>query len=291
MGTDVQIVVPHSDVGILEDASRRLADLEHRWSRFLPRSELSRLNAHPDVPVIVSTETFDIIALAIDAWRSTEGRFDPTVHDAIVANGYDRTFEAMPSNVTVTEMPGAAPTPSQIELDLALSAVTLPTGIRLDLGGIGKGAAADLIVRESMAAGVEGICVNIGGDARAWGLGPDAGHWPVVLRCPGSDQTRAIHLIDGAACTSTRLHRRWSTDIGAAHHLIDPATGRPADTGLSSVSVVAAGAAQAEVLAKAAFMAGPELAPPLLHRYGVGAVIVADDGTVHDIERSNAMQL
>lgn len=285
MGTHVQIVVPERDGHLLEFASARLADLERRWSRFLPTSELSRLNKHPGVPVIVSPETFDLVAVAVNAWKDTDGLFDPTVHDAMVAHGYDRSYDRMGET---TDGPGGStptPTPDQIELDATMSAITLPVDVRLDLGGVGKGAAADLIVTEAMAADAEAVCVNIGGDIRVSGAGPERGNWAVVLRCPGSSETRTIELTEGAVCTSTRLRRRWSNRGTPAHHLIDPLTGCPAFTGVASAGVVAAGAAQAEVLAKSAFLAGPGAGMDLLHRHGVQGVIVTDDGRVHDVGR------
>ena len=97
----------------------------------------------------------------------------------------------------------------------------------------------------------------------------------------GSQQ--AIELVDGAVCTSTRLRRQWHNQAGPAHHLIDPATGRSANSGVASVGVVAAGAAQAEVLAKVAFLAGADLGLDLLRRHAVEGVIVTDDGCVHDV--------
>lgn len=283
MGTAVQIVVPSGDDDVLAESARRLDDLENRWSRFLPRSELSRLNSHPGVPVIVSGETFDVIALAVDAWTATNGRFDPTIHDALVTVGYDRPFDQMSEVSAASGESEPSPTPAGIVLDMALSAITLPVGVRLDLGGIGKGAAADLIVEEAKVAGGHGICVNIGGDARVWGEGPTDGAWSVVLKCPGSKETRPIELVDGAVCTSTRLRRQWHNQAGPAHHLIDPATGRSANSGVASVGVVAAGAAQAEVLAKVAFLAGADLGLDLLRRHVVEGVIVTDDGQVHDV--------
>ena len=285
MGTSVQIVVPSGDDEVLAESARRLDALENLWSRFLPRSELSRLNSHPGVPVIVSGETFDVIALAVDAWTAMNGRFDPTIHDALAAVGYDRPFDQMPEVAAPGGEPEPSPTPVGIVLDMALSAITLPAGVRLDLGGIGKGAAADLMVEEAKAAGGHGICVNIGGDVRVWGEGPTDGAWSVVLKCPGSQETRPIELVDGAVCTSTRLRRLWHNRSGPAHHLIDPATGRSANIGVVSVSVVAAGAAQAEVLAKVAFLDGPDLGLDLLRHHGVEGVIVTDDGRVHDVAR------
>ena len=94
MGTDAHIVV----VGATPDHARRavdrVADLERRWSRFRPDSEISQLNRNAGWPTIVSAETFELVAAAVNAWSATNGRFDPTVLQAMVANGYDRTLRA-----------------------------------------------------------------------------------------------------------------------------------------------------------------------------------------------------
>src|SRR5690242_3981796 len=94
MGTDAHVSV-FGDSGLLVQARSRIDDLERRWSRFLPDSELSRLNRAAGHPVAVDEETFSLIALAVHAWRETGGRFDPTVLDAVCAEGYDRSFEQL----------------------------------------------------------------------------------------------------------------------------------------------------------------------------------------------------
>ena len=81
--------------GLLGDAVALLADIEARWSRFRPDSELSALNAHAGAPVFTSTDTAAVVALALEAWRATGGLFDPTIHDALVASGYDRSFDEL----------------------------------------------------------------------------------------------------------------------------------------------------------------------------------------------------
>jgi len=92
MGTWAHVVIAGGgDRGqALDRARRRIDDLERRWSRFLPDSEVSRLNAGAGRPVLVSPETARLVARAVDAWRLTAGRFDPTVLPALVAAGYDR---------------------------------------------------------------------------------------------------------------------------------------------------------------------------------------------------------
>ena len=149
MGTQAHVVIiAHRALESLrsEFAERELHLMERRWSRFLPDSELSRLNTAAGKPVIVSADTFSVIKSAVDAWEHTDGRFDPTIHDALCAIGYDRGFADV---VPTSDASGqAAPSPgcASIELDHHLREVRLPTGVRLDLGGIAKGAAADLVV-------------------------------------------------------------------------------------------------------------------------------------------------
>jgi thiamine biosynthesis lipoprotein len=161
-------------------------------------------------------------------------------------------------------------------------AVRLPAGIRLDLGGIGKGHAGDLLARELLEAGAEGICVDLGGDVRVAGTPPTPPAWSVDVD-PSIAAGRSFRLVDGAVATSTRLRRTWSRGGTACHHLVDPATGRPAWSGLAAVTVIAASAAHAEVLAKAAFVAGPERGAALLDRHGVTGLLVLDDGSVREL--------
>lgn len=280
---------------LLDRAQASIADLERRWSRFRPDSELSRLNASPGVAVMVSHDTFDLIRLAVDAWRLTGGRYDPTVLDALVRAGYDRTFDEVRERSRATllfdrgatlvlteDADHSSPGCAGIELDEGLAAVTLPHGATIDLGGVGKGRAADVVALELQAAGALGACVNLGGDARVVGEGPDGQGWVVGIEHPlepDSDVT-AVALADGAVATSARTNRHWSTPDGERHHLIDPATGRPADTGLASVTVVAAEAAWAEILSKAAFVAGSARGAALIAGSSAAGMLVHDDGSV-----------
>jgi thiamine biosynthesis lipoprotein len=285
MGTTVQVVVVGGAPALVDHAQALVGSCEARWSRFRPDSELSALNQGTGVPVLVSPETLALVRYARDAWYATGGRFDPTVHDAVVAAGYDRSFaEVVRRRRPVAGGPARpAPGAAGIVVDEVVGAVTVPAGIRLDLGGIAKGFTADLVTGAIIEAGAAGCALNVGGDLRVRGTAPGGGRWRVELMCPGAEVTVPVELVEGAVCTSTRLRRRWPTTTGAAHHLIDPATGRPTASGLASVSVVAARAAQAEVLAKAAFIAGPDEAPRLLAERGATGLLVTDDGACHPL--------
>jgi thiamine biosynthesis lipoprotein len=285
MGSTARLLILGGPPDLPDLARERLRVLESRWSRFDATSELCRLNAANGAVVIVSHETFDVIALAVGSWRATNGWFDPTVLDAVEWAGYDRDFDGI-DRLGDRDEPGASPRPApgcaEIELLPLLPAVRLPMGVRIDLGGIGKGRAADLLTAELRAAGAHGVCVNLGGDVRVSGVPPVPPDWRVEL-----DDTlaagRAFRLADGGVATSTRLRRAWTRGGAARHHLVDPGSGRPAWTGLASVTVLAASAATAEVLAKAAFVAGPAAGAELLAAAGVTGLFVHDDGRVQDL--------
>lgn len=294
MGTTVHLVVVGGDAKSLSAAETRIQDLERRWSRFLPDSELSKLNERQGANTIVSADTFRLVTTAIEAWELTAGRFDPTVLDGLERAGYDRSFDLLPTDRPLTSMmakPGPAPTPGEIALDSHCSSVTLPQGVRLDLGGLAKGAAADLVAGELLAAGVDGCCVNIGGDLRLAGRPPRPEGWTVTLGSPERQQTVDAQILSGAVCTSTTMRRRWKTSAGTEHHLRDPATGGRTTGGIETVSVLGATATQAEVLTKAAIVSGITDGQRLLIDCGVTGLLVTDDGrsiTLAGLERFTA---
>jgi thiamine biosynthesis lipoprotein len=287
-------------VGDAEAGGRRaqqvLARLERCWSRFDPGSDLSRLNADPRSEVEVPPLLAAAVRRAVLAWRATDGAFDPTVHDALVAAGYDRTFEALADAVVpsapATDVPGCGAVEVRADegsglLDLlragagtpAPAVVRRPPGLRLDLGGIGKGLAADLVAADLVASGVRSVHVSLGGDVRVAGEVPEGG-WPVPVTDPW-DGTRLVDVAldhPGAVVMSTTRRRRWQTEDGGwAHHLIDPATGRPAASGVAAVVAVAEEAWWAESLAKAALVLGDVGGPALLRRHGAEGVVIGDD--------------
>jgi thiamine biosynthesis lipoprotein len=289
MGTTAHVVVTNGDEHLLDEAEDFLRACEARWSRFLPTSELTRLNRFAGSLTIVTPETFDLVALAVDAWHLTAGAFDPTVHDALCGLGYDRDFGSL---TWVREVGPAAPTPGcrDIELLAECRGVRMPYGVHLDLGGIAKGHAADLLVARLLARGAAGACVNLGGDVRVDGRAPDGHPWVIELDLGvGPAPELRVALAAGGVCTSSRRRRSWCAGSNVVHHLIDPRTGRSVDEGLASVSVIARHAAQAEVLTKAVFLAGPDEGQVLLDELGVAGVLVRDDDSL--IEVGNVREL
>lgn len=281
MGTSAHVVVVGGDVGDVEAARARLDDLEARWSRFRPTSEVSLMNVFAGRPVRVSPVTALLVERACEGAALTGGRFDPTVLGDVVRAGYDRTFVELGDATTdgVSELRRGV---AGIRVDRAASMVRLPDGVGFDPGGIGKGLAADLVVEELVARGLAGAMVNVGGDLRAAGESPTGDGWTVGLAHPFVPRAQTVVGVgDGAVATSMRTRRVWGPAGDRRHHLIDPGSGRAATTGVASVSVIAAEAWQAEVVAKAAFLAGVAEGLVVLAATGTDGVIVDDAGIAY----------
>ncbi|HWB37701.1 MAG TPA: FAD:protein FMN transferase, partial [Rugosimonospora sp.] len=246
-------------------------------------SELSRLNAAAGTPVRLSPDTFALVEAAVEAWRRTGGRFDPTVLAALCAAGYDRSFELVAADGPAASAPApAVPGCGGIALQHDTGMVFLPPGVALDLGGIAKGHSADRAVAALMASGSAGAMADLGGDIRVAGIPPGDDGWIVAVddpRDPGRDLA-VLALGEGAVATSSSTRRRWTRAGEVFHHLIDPATAAPARRGVAAAVVVAGTAAWAEVLAKAALIAGPDEGPALLARSGAPGLLILDSGAL-----------
>ncbi len=277
MGTDIDLVVdaehsPHAHTALME--ARRLFDeLEAKLSRFRPDSELSRLN-RDGVLVAPSDELRGALELALEARRTTNGRFDPSVLAAVIAAGYDRTFDELPAHVQGRPAcPSAQGTPATIDPDTLT--IHLAPGVGIDLGGIAKGLAAELAA--DMLAPFGPCLVSAGGDIAVRGV-PASGDWPVAITL-ADGQEAVVGLTGGAMATSGRDRRSWTTTAGStAHHVIDPATGRPAETDVVRITVFAATAVDAETTATALMISGSDAAMREAAQLHVDAIVVTDDG-------------
>jgi thiamine biosynthesis lipoprotein len=221
---------------------RRLGAL---LTRFSPDSELSRLNAHAGEWTEIGGELEAILRDALRANDISSGLVNAAVLPSMLAIGYTRPHS---EGTTIATLDRVGPLPVLRDvLQVRDGEARVERGSGIDLGGIAKGWMAD---RLCQLLGPNAIA-NLGGDLRAIGPGPRGEGWPVGMGGV------TLMLRDQGAATSSVRRRRW----GEVHHLIDPRSGHPANTGLEEVSVVAASAFDAEVIAKAALLLGPEMAP------------------------------
>ena len=220
MGTGVHVFV-HGDPALLTFARERIEHLEHRWSRFLPSSEVSALNALAGRPVVVSR-----------GHRAARRRGHRRLarHRRTIRPDRARRRGARGLRHDVRRRRRARRTRRELAaarlrrhpFDRVTSIVELPAGVGFDPGGIGKGLAADLVVDELLAAGAHGACVNIGGDVRVEGDAPDGGDVARCDRGPGRRRTRSpsVSLGAGGVATSTTARRTWTAGRidDAPHH-------------------------------------------------------------------------
>jgi thiamine biosynthesis lipoprotein len=240
MGTTV-VVVSATQAGV--EATRRLfQDLEGRFSRFLPGSELTSINEDRRSAVEVSPLMAALLRTADRLRARTAGLVDPAVGEAVVAWGYDCSFEQVTDR---NERPAQHwPKPWQVEGTTLLRA----PGTRIDLGGIAKGWSADRAVESGRA-----LLVSAGGDARS---ALDDAHVEVID--PWERRPATVRMGRGGLATSSVSRRRWRVAGREAHHLIDPRTGDPAQTPVLSASTVCATAVEAEAAAKAVLLHGAD---------------------------------
>ena len=276
MGSECHVIVVGGHPDAVGAARSRIDELERRWSRFVPTSEISILNRSQGIPVLVSEDTRLLVARALEANHITGGRFDATVLGDIIRAGYDRPFDQLPGDPRgINDLfPGS--------INVIGPTVLLAPGTGFDPGGIGKGLAADMVAAELSAAGAAGVCINLGGDIHVQGLAPQEEGWTIAIDHPETtDPLTTLGLATGAVATSTSLLRRWTSGSEVRHHLIDPATGNPAETDVTLVSVVGASAWRAEVIAKACLLAGSDGWLELVSGTGLEAMAVTRDGAVH----------
>jgi FAD:protein FMN transferase len=287
MGTWCELIVTDG-ASLLADAESMVAELEGRWSRFLPGSDICRVNRADGETVRVHWTTRDVLLLAKDGWARTEGRFDPTVGAVMNALGYSLSFEDVENRVaTIDSASQKSSGCGGIEIDIETCAVRVPSGTVLDLGGIAKGRTADLIASALIERGAKGACVNIGGDVVALGEPPIGDAWTVAVANPNDAATNLlrVRLRDAAIAMSAPTIRQWATQTlegvtGVAHHIVDPATGKPAQTDVAAVAVIAGAGWWADLLTKSMMANTPNTALETLGRVGAGAhgLVIDSDG-------------
>ncbi|MHB8718609.1 MAG: FAD:protein FMN transferase [Candidatus Dormibacteria bacterium] len=283
MGTVTTVVV--ADVGAL-DAALSIVQAEVRaidrvCSRFREDSELSQLNRHGGVAAVALSPLLEeAIVAALRAAAMTGGLVDPTVGRHVLEAGYTVTFRDLPADgpalrLSVHKVIGWR----ALDHDPLAHTIRLPAGVSLDLGASGKAWAADRAAAAAADRLGTAVAVDCGGDIAVRGPVPDGG-WPVRVAADlETDCYQDIAVFDGGLATSGTTARRWRRGGVELHHIIDPATGLPARSRWSMVSVAAATCLEANAAATAALIMG-ERGPAWLEGHGLPARLVDAGGDV-----------
>jgi thiamine biosynthesis lipoprotein len=297
MGSHVRLIIGEPGPGMepapaaAERARQFVVEFDAALSRFKPESELCALNADPRPRVPASGLMRRAVKAGIAAAERSGGLVDPTLADEIESVGYTASRAGVPGaplGAALAEAPprrAASPNPESrwrdFEVDDQAGTITRPPGIRFDTGGAGKGLAADLIA--DLLRGYSRFIVDCGGDIRIGGADALVHPYDVYVEHPlTGERAHILRLGSGAVATSGLNVRIWRGPDGRyAHHLLDPATGEPAWTGLIGATALADIAVEAETLSKTALLSGPAGGREVLAEQG--GLLVHDNGRVEPV--------
>ena len=238
-------------------------------------SEIAAVN---DGAEVVSEETAALLRRALEIAAETNGAYDPTVYPLMRAWGFTDGNYRVPADA---ELDALLQTTGWTEVSVDGTTASLPGGFALDLGGIGKGYAAGRCKEILKAHGVTSALLSLGGNVSALGSKPDGTAWTVAIEDPdGGDYLGTVQIADQCVVTSGGYQRYFEQDGVRYWHILDPETGKPARSGMKSVTIVSADDTLADALSTALFVMGPERAADFWreHRAEFGAVWLTDDG-------------
>ncbi|NNF55372.1 MAG: FAD:protein FMN transferase [Acidimicrobiales bacterium] len=281
MASDAHVIVVNGPNRAGEVARRALDELEQAWSRFLPLSDLNRINDLPNTPVVVNEPTITLIETMMRAWELTDGLYNPSILPVLIDAGYRFSMDSIePRSQVPSIVESKIGNLSQIVVDRENLSVTCPYNLALDPGGIGKGLAADLVVSELLAGGADGALVSIGGDMAAAGTPPTATGWSLAIQSPADPATHIAEIAfgGGGVATSSTLSRRWKQGHTERHHLIDPTTEAVAQPDLVAVTIFAPAGWLAEAHATAAILGGADRFASYTDWFGLQGVAVTAEG-------------
>lgn len=263
------------------DAVRREAlRLETLLSRFLPASEISRINRSAGIGCEkIGVETYEVLSRAAEFSQCCQGCFDVTVGPltALWKSAKKNSAPPLPAEITCSL---ALVSYADLMLDRpAKTAGLKKAGQAIDLGGIGKGYAGDRFLEIFKQYGISSAYTNIGGNVVTLGAKPDGSPWRVGIRHPRQEDglIGLVSVTDKAVVTSGDYQRYFiGRDGKMYHHILDPSTGYPAHSGLASVSIVADDSISADALSTILFIAGRDRGLEVLKHFPTAEAILVD---------------
>jgi thiamine biosynthesis lipoprotein len=263
---------------------RELRAFDLACSRFRDDSELAAVNRGAGAAVATGALLREAIRYAVRAAEASDGLVDPTVGRAMRLAGYDRTYMRLELRDGRLVRPSfeRAGRWREIVVDDDRGTVQVPAGVELDLGATAKALAADRVAALAARETGAGVLVSIGGDIAVAGGAPADG-WTVGIahdhaESPEEVECRVSLVSGGLASSGTRV-RRWATAAGELHHILDPRTGRPANSPWATASVAAASCVDANTASTAAIVLG-DAAPAWLADRQLPARLAGVDGDV-----------
>ena len=263
----------------LNASEQRFGELEKLWSVTDKDSEIYAINHSDGAPVTVGAATAELISYALETARETH-TFEPTIYPVLTAWGFTTGENRVPSD---EEIKALLQNVGSEKVTVERNSVQLESGVQLDLGAIGKGAAGDEIVRILKENGINSALLDIGGNIQLIG-DKNGTDWRLGIRNPFGDGTAGVLEISGAAVVTSGNYERFFTDENGTvyGHIIDPSTGYPAGSGLASATIVAGEGKRADALSTAVFVMGLEKAAEFWsENRDFEMLLISQDGEIH----------
>ncbi len=264
----------------LQEAEECIQQVEGLWSVTDKDSEIYQANHSGGQPVTVSEETAEIISFALEMAQRTGGALDPTIYPVLTAWGFTTDSKQVPSQQQIAQLLEQV---GYDRIQLNGSELTVPDGMELDLGAVGKGYTADLVTEILRRHGVTSALISLGGNIQAIGSRPDGSDWRLGIRAPWeSGNLGVLTVSDAAVVTSGGYENYFDDEQGNIYwHILDPSTGYPADSGLQSVTIVGREGKMCDALSTALFVMGAQSAEQYWRENGgFEMLLVTDSGEI-----------
>ncbi len=265
----------------LERVQQRLEELESLWSVTDEASEIYAINHSAGQPIVLSDETSKAVSFALEMAEQTGGALEPTIYPVLTAWGFTTEEKRVPSGEELERLLRLVGY-GQVKLDK--NRLQIPEGVQLDLGAVGKGFASDEAVHLLKESGVSSALLDIGGNIHAIGAKPDGSDWRLGLKNPDGDGNLGVLSVsDRAVVTSGSYERFFIGEDGKRYgHILDPVTGRPAESGLLSVTVIADEGKMCDALSTSLFVMGLERAAEFWRQnQSFEMILITEDGEIH----------
>ncbi len=277
MDTVMELTV-YGDEELLGEAQALIADTEARLSVTREDSEISKLNKTGSGTL--SGGTAALLSRALEICALTEGALDITVYPAVRAWGFTTGEYRVPGE---DELSALLKKIDYAAVKLAGDTATLPEGVLVDLGSVAKGRLGDDLAAFLTENGVTSALLNLGGNVRTVGAKPDGSPWRVGVRDPFGESYLGILEVRDVSVVTSGGYERYFEEGGEVYwHILDPATARPAKSGLVSATVVGADGTLCDGLSTAVFVMGLDRAVELWKAMtGFDLVLVTEGGEVY----------
>lgn len=279
MNTVMQITLYDRDEALLQLAQEEILRLENLLSVTRADSEIYKVNQQKEA--LLSQETQALLTTALAISQQTDGLFDITVHPAVEAWGFINQQYRVPTQEERNELLGQI---GYEQIILQGNTLTLPANVSIDLGGIAKGYAADQTAALLKEQGCTGGVLSLGGNVLTIGNKPDGTPFAIGVQDP-ADTTQILGTLsltgEWAVVTSGDSQRYFEQDGVVYHHILDPGTAAPAQSDLTSVTVIHSSAAEADGYATALYIMGLEDARRFAQQHNLQTILVTKDKQVY----------